>query len=110
VRDYIHVVDLAKGHLCALAKLTQKPGAFACNLGTGQGYSVLEMIAAFERVSGKKVNYPIAPRRQGDIACAYADPSFAARELGWKAELGLEVMCRDTWNWQAKNPQGYASR
>ncbi|WP_417910075.1 UDP-glucose 4-epimerase GalE [Candidatus Electronema sp. PJ] len=110
VRDYIHVVDLAKGHLCALEKLQQQPGAFACNLGTGQGYSVLEMIAAFERVSGQKINYTIAPRRQGDIACAYADPSFAARELGWKAERGLDVMCRDTWNWQSKNPQGYASR
>jgi UDP-glucose 4-epimerase len=110
VRDYIHVVDLAKGHLRALAKLEKKPGALACNLGTGRGYSVLEMIAAFERVSGRKIAYTIAPRRQGDIACAYADPSFAARELGWKAELGLDIMCRDTWNWQSKNPQGYASR
>ena len=108
VRDYIHVVDLAKGHLCALEKLTENPGVVTYNLGTGQGYSVLEMIRAFERASGKKVPYIITPRRQGDIAQCYADPSLAARELGWKAERDLDAMCADTWNWQSKNPQGYA--
>ena len=107
VRDYIHVVDLAKGHLCALEKLTENPGVVTYNLGTGQGYSVLEMIRAFEKASGKKVPYTITPRRQGDIAQCYADPSLAAQELGWKAELDLDAMCADTWNWQSKNPQGY---
>ncbi|WPD23195.1 MAG: UDP-glucose 4-epimerase GalE [Candidatus Electrothrix scaldis] len=108
VRDYIHVVDLAKGHLCALEKLTENPGVVTYNLGTGRGYSVLEMIRAFEKASGKKVPYTITPRRQGDIAQCYADPSLAAQELGWKAELDLDAMCADTWNWQSKNPQGYA--
>ncbi len=107
VRDYIHVVDLAKGHLCALEKLTEKPGVVTYNLGTGQGYSVLEMIRAFEKASGKKVSYAIAPRRHGDIAQCYADPALAAEELGWKAEQGLDAMCVDTWNWQSKNPDGY---
>jgi UDP-glucose 4-epimerase len=110
VRDYIHVVDLAKGHLRALEKLEQKPGVLACNLGTGRGCSVLEMITAFERASGRKIAYAIAPRRPGDIACCYADPSLAERELGWKAELGLDAMCKDTWNWQAKNPNGYGTQ
>ena len=108
VRDYIHVVDLAKGHLCALEKLAEKPGVVTYNLGTGQGCSVLEMISALEKASGKKVSYTIAPRRHGDIAQCYADPSLAAQELGWKAELGLDAMCVDTWNWQSKNPDGYA--
>ncbi|MDU9049977.1 MAG: UDP-glucose 4-epimerase GalE [Candidatus Electrothrix sp. Rat3] len=108
VRDYIHVVDLAKGHLCALGKLAEKPGVVTYNLGTGQGYSVLEMIRAFEKASGKKVPYTITPRRHGDIAQCYADPTLAAQELGWKAELGLDAMCTDTWNWQSKNPDGYA--
>jgi UDP-glucose 4-epimerase len=108
VRDYIHVVDLAKGHLCALEKLAEKPGVVTYNLGTGQGYSVLEMIRAFEKASGKKVPYTITPRRHGDIAQCYADPSLAAQELGWKAEKGLDAMCADTWNWQSKNPDGYA--
>ena len=108
VRDYIHVVDLAKGHLCALEKLTENPGVVTYNLGTGQGYSVLEMIRAFEKASGKKVPYTITSRRHGDIAQCYADPSLAAQELGWKAERGLEAMCVDAWNWQSKNPQGYA--
>ncbi|RWX50180.1 UDP-glucose 4-epimerase C-term subunit [Candidatus Electrothrix marina] len=102
------MVDLAKGHLCALEKLTEKPGVVTYNLGTGQGYSVLEMIRALEKASGKKVPYTITPRRHGDIAQCYADPSLAARELGWKAELGLDAMCVDTWNWQSKNPDGYA--
>jgi UDP-glucose 4-epimerase len=108
VRDYIHVVDLAKGHLCALEKLTENPGVVTYNLGTGQGYSVLEMIRAFEKASGKEVSYSIAPRRPGDIAQCYADPSLAARELGWKAERDLDTMCADAWNWQVKNPEGYS--
>lgn len=108
VRDYIHVVDLAIGHLKALEKLASKPGVVAYNLGTGQGYSVLEMIAAFEQASGKKINYRIAPRRPGDIASCFADPDFAARELRWRAELGVEEMTRDSWNWQKQNPKGYS--
>ena len=108
VRDYIHVVDLAIGHLQALEKLASKPGVVAYNLGTGQGYSVLDMIAAFEKASGKKINYRIAPRRPGDIASCYADPAFALKELNWKAERGVEQMTRDAWNWQKNNPQGYA--
>ncbi|WP_417914303.1 UDP-glucose 4-epimerase GalE [Candidatus Electronema sp. JM] len=107
VRDYIHVVDLATGHLRALERLTQKPGIVAYNLGTGRGCSVLEMIAAFEQASGRKIPYVIAPRRPGDIACCYADSSLAEQELGWKAERNIAAMCRDTWNWQAKNPTGY---
>jgi UDP-glucose 4-epimerase len=109
VRDFIHVVDLAKGHLRALERLEQKPGVVAYNLGTGRGCSVLELIKAFEQASGRKVAYTIAPRRPGDIACCYADPSLAERELGWQAERDIEAMCVDTWNWQAKNPQGYRS-
>lgn len=107
VRDYIHVVDLAKGHLCALEKLAKNPGVVTYNLGTGQGYSVLEMIRAFEKASGKTVPYTITPRRHGDIAQCFADPSLAAQELGWKAERGLDAMCADTWHWQSKNPNGY---
>lgn len=109
VRDYIHVVDLAKGHLRALERLEQSPGVVAYNLGTGRGCSVLEMIAAFEQASGRKIPYVIAHRRAGDIACCYADPALAGRELGWKAERDLAAMCRDTWNWQSKNPDGYRS-
>ncbi|HEY3697837.1 MAG TPA: UDP-glucose 4-epimerase GalE [Spongiibacteraceae bacterium] len=108
VRDYIHVVDLALGHLKALEKLASKPGVAAYNLGTGQGYSVLEMIAAFEQACGKKINFRIAPRRPGDIASCYADPNFAARELNWRAQRGVLEMTRDSWNWQKQNPQGYA--
>lgn len=108
VRDYIHVVDLAIGHLKALEKLASEPGVVAYNLGAGQGYSVLDMIAAFENASGKKINYRIAPRRPGDIASCYADPAFALKELNWKAERGVEQMTRDAWNWQKQNPQGYA--
>lgn len=107
VRDYIHVVDLAKGHIKAVEKLVEKPGAVAYNLGTGQGYSVLDMIAAFEKASAKSVAYKVVARRPGDIASCYADPSFAANELGWRAELGVEAMTRDGWNWQSKNPNGY---
>jgi UDP-glucose 4-epimerase len=107
VRDYIHVVDLAQGHLKALEKLSEHPGVVVYNLGTGRGYSVLEVIAAFEKVSGRKIRYKIVGRRPGDIAISYADPSKANRELNWKAERGIEEMCRDLWNWQSQNPQGY---
>ncbi|HET8711437.1 MAG TPA: UDP-glucose 4-epimerase GalE [Spongiibacteraceae bacterium] len=108
VRDFIHVVDLAIGHLKALEKLASNPHVIAYNLGTGQGYSVLDMIAAFEKACGKKINYKIAPRRPGDIAACFANPEFAARELNWRAERGLEDMTHDAWNWQKSNPQGYA--
>lgn len=107
VRDYIHVVDLAKGHVAAIRHLMDHTGEAVFNLGTGQGYSVLEMVEAFQRVNQVSVPYRIAPRRAGDLAVCYADPSKSARELGWKAELGLEDMCRDAWNWQKKNPNGY---
>ncbi len=107
VRDFIHVVDLAVGHLKALEKLDEKPGVVTYNLGTGQGYSVLDMVKAFEEASGRKVPYRIAPRRAGDIAQCYADPTLAAKELGWKAERGLKEMCEDSWRWQSMNPQGY---
>jgi UDP-glucose 4-epimerase len=108
VRDYIHVVDLARGHLAALEQ-APRGTARAYNLGTGRGCSVLEMIAAFERASGRKVPYRIAARRPGDIASCYADPSLARAELGWEARFGIEEMCRDAWNWQSRNPQGYRS-
>jgi UDP-glucose 4-epimerase len=107
VRDYIHVVDLAFGHLAAIQKLAQKPGVAAYNLGTGQGYSVLEVVAAFERACGKPVPYRIVGRRPGDIAEAYADPSLAQKELGWRAQKGLDEMCADAWRWQSQNPNGY---
>jgi UDP-glucose 4-epimerase len=107
VRDYIHVVDLAKGHIKAVEKLREKPGAVAYNLGTGRGYSVLEMVAAFEKASGQVINYEIVGRRAGDIASCYADPGFAATELGWQAELDLERMAADSWRWQSLNPDGY---
>ncbi|MFC0666451.1 UDP-glucose 4-epimerase GalE [Azotobacter chroococcum] len=108
VRDYIHVVDLAKGHLKALRALARQHAVHIWNLGTGCGYSVLEMVRAFEEASGQPVPYRIAPRRPGDIAECWADPAKAARELGWRAERGLQAMMRDTWHWQSKNPQGYA--
>jgi UDP-glucose 4-epimerase len=107
VRDYIHVVDLALGHLKALEKLTTDPGVVIYNLGTGNGYSVLDMVKAFEKSSGRKVAYKITPRRPGDIAACYADPALAAKELGWQAERGLEEMCEDTWRWQSQNPKGF---
>ncbi|MGQ8364632.1 UDP-glucose 4-epimerase GalE [Glaciecola sp. 1036] len=107
VRDYIHVEDLANGHLKALAKIEQNAGLFTCNLGTGQGYSVLDMIKAFEAASGQKINYKIAPRRNGDVASCYADPTLAAQELDWKAEKGLQDMCEDSWRWQSNNPTGF---
>jgi UDP-glucose 4-epimerase len=107
VRDYIHVVDLAKGHLAALAALERQGGLLTVNLGTGQGYSVLEMVKAFEVASGRPVPYRIAPRRAGDIATCYADPTLAAELLGWCAELGLDAMCADAWRWQSGNPNGF---
>jgi UDP-glucose 4-epimerase len=109
VRDYIHVVDLARGHLAALDRVAATSGAFTVNLGTGTGYSVLEMVRAFERASGRAVPYRIVERRPGDIAACWADPSGAARLLGWQAELGLDRMCADAWRWQSGNPAGYAA-
>ena len=107
VRDYIHVSDLASGHLNALEKLKEKPGVVVYNLGTGRGYSVLEMVKAFEKASGRKIPYSIAERRAGDIAVCYADPGKAKKELGWSAKRGLEEMCANTWRWQSNNPKGY---
>ena len=107
VRDYIHVVDLARGHVCAIKKLQTNCGLFICNLGTGHGYSVLDVIHAFEKACGKKLPYVIDPRRPGDIAECYADPTKAKNELGWVAEYGIEEMCADSWNWQKNNPDGY---
>lgn len=107
VRDYIHVVDLAQGHVKALDALASDPGLLICNLGTGHGYSVLEVIKAFEKASGCSIPYKVVERRPGDIAECYADPSFAAHRLGWKAERDLDVMCRDAWRWQSENPRGY---
>ena len=107
VRDYIHVVDLARGHVCAIRKLETNCGLFICNLGTGKGYSVLEVLHAFEKACGKQIPYVIDPRRPGDIAECYADPTKAKNELGWVAQYGIEDMCADSWNWQQKNPDGY---
>jgi UDP-glucose 4-epimerase len=108
VRDYIHVVDLALGHLAALRALERDGGLLTVNLGTGRGYSVLEMVAAFEQASGRPVPFRIAPRRPGDIAQCYADPALAEKLLGWRAEKDLAAMCADGWRWQQQNPQGYA--
>jgi len=107
VRDYIHVMDLAQGHVAALAYLERRARSITANLGTGRGYSVLEVVSAFERASGKSIPLEFHPRRAGDVAQSYADASFAARELGWRARLGLEAMCRDAWRWQSGNPEGY---
>lgn len=107
VRDYIHVVDLAVGHVKAIEKLKTKPGLFLCNLGTGKGVSVLELVKAFEDASGVKVPYSIKPRRPGDIAMCYADPAKAKRELSWEAKRGIKEMCEDSWRWQSMNPNGY---
>jgi len=109
VRDYIHVVDLAKGHVAAIAYANANSGTEVFNLGTGTGYSVLDMVKAFERVNGVPVPYQIAPRRPGDLATCYADPAKSLEKLGWKAEKNLEDMCRDTWNWQKNNPNGYGA-
>ena len=107
VRDYIHVVDLARGHLRALEREGRGTGVAVYNLGTGQGYSVVEMVRAFEAASGRQVPYRVVPRRSGDIATCYADPALAALELGWRAEFGIAEMVRDGWNWQVHNPRGF---
>ncbi len=107
VRDYIHVVDLARGHVAAIKKLMTNPGLFICNLGTGHGYSVLDVIAAYEKACKKPIPYVIDPRRPGDIAQCYADPSKAKRELLWEAEYGIDEMCADSWRFQQQNPNGY---
>lgn len=107
VRDYIHVVDLALGHIKAIEKLEEKPGLVTYNLGTGVGYSVMDIIHNYEKACGKKLPYVIDPRRPGDIAITYADPTKAYKELGWKATRGIDKMCEDTYRWQSKNPNGY---
>lgn len=107
VRDYIHVVDLARGHLAALGAVAGNPGVLTVNLGTGRGYSVLEAVQAFERASGRPVPYRIVARRPGDVAACYADPALAQERLGWSAQFDLEAMCRDAWRWQSDNPAGY---
>ncbi len=107
VRDYIHVVDLAHGHLAALDALDRTGGLITVNLGTGKGYSVLDMVKAFEQASGRAIPYQIAPRRAGDVAQCYADPGLAAGLLGWHAQHGIDAMCADTWRWQSMNPSGY---
>jgi len=107
IRDFVHVVDLAQGHLAAIRKLEDNPGCMTHNLGTGVGHSVLELVKTFERVNNVRVPYSIAPRRAGDVAVNYAATAKAETELGWKANLGLDEMVRDTWNWQSKNPNGY---
>ena len=107
VRDYIHVVDLAKGHLAALRKLESSPGCVTYNLGTGMGYSVLDMVKAYSKASGLEIKYELVDRRPGDVAVVYADPKYAAQQLGWKAELGIEAMCADSWRWISGNPDGF---
>ncbi|MFM0694613.1 UDP-glucose 4-epimerase GalE [Paraburkholderia graminis] len=108
VRDYIHVVDLARGHLAALDALARRDTGFVVNLGTGRGYSVLDVVRAFEKASGKPVPYEIVARRPGDVACCFANPAAADRLLGWRAQYGIERMCADHWRWQSGNPSGYA--
>lgn len=108
VRDYIHVVDLARGHVAALNLLFKAPGAFTVNLGTGQGYSVLDMVRAFEAACGKPIPFEVVARRPGDIGSCYANPALSKELLGWEATLGVEQMCADTWRWQNANPNGYA--
>ena len=110
VRDYIHVVDLAIGHLRALERLADRPGMLTCNLGTGRGYSVLDMVRAFEAACGRAIPFRIVDRRSGDIAQCYADPSLARQELGWQATRDLGEMCADSWRWQSTNPQGYGPK
>ncbi|MBR9942924.1 UDP-glucose 4-epimerase GalE [Clostridiaceae bacterium Marseille-Q3526] len=109
VRDYIHVVDLAVGHVKALKKIEEKAGVCIYNLGTGKGYSVLDVVKAYEKACGREIKYEIKPRRPGDIATCYADASKAREELGWEAERGIEEMCTDSWRWQSANPDGYRS-
>ena len=107
VRDYIHVVDLANGHLAALDKLKEGSGVYTFNLGTGKGYSVLDVVKAFEKACGKPIPYVIAPRRAGDIDECYADPTYAKNVLKWSAKFGIDKMCEDSWRWQKNNPDGY---
>ncbi len=107
VRDYIHVVDLARGHVAALKKLEEKCGLFVCNLGTGKGYSVLDVLHAYEKACGKTLPYQVDSRRPGDIAECYADPAKARDEMGWEAQYGIEEMCASSWKWQSTNPDGY---
>lgn len=107
VRDYIHVVDLARGHLAALEALNKTDGLLTVNLGTGRGYSVLEVVKAFEKASGRAVPFEFLPRRAGDVASCFADPTMAFSQLGWRAEFALDDMCRDSWRWQESNPDGY---
>lgn len=107
VRDYIHVVDLAAGHVSAVERIETLPGVSRVNLGTGRGYSVLEVVRAFEAATGRKVPYRVAPRRPGDVAECWADPARALSLLGWRAERGIEAMCADAWRWQQANPEGY---
>ncbi len=107
VRDYIHVVDLAKGHVAAIQKLEKDHGIFTYNLGTGNGYSVLEVIKAYEKAADKTLKYKIVPRRAGDVASLYANPEKALNELGWKTEYNIDDMCAHSWNWQSKNPNGF---
>lgn len=110
VRDYIHVMDLAQGHVDAIEKINSFDNVMTINLGTGNGYSVLDMVRAFEDASGKKVPYKIAPRRDGDIATCFADPSYAKEILGWEAKRGIKEMCEDGWRWQSNNPNGYSDK
>lgn len=107
IRDYIHVLDLANGHVKALEKLSENPGLVTYNLGTGRGYSVLDLVKAFSKASGREIPYKIADRRPGDIAACYANPEKAEKELGWKAKYGIDEMCEDSWRWQSQNPTGY---
>ena len=107
VRDYIHVCDLARGHVAALKRLEKGCGLLVCNLGTGKGYSVLDVLHAYEKACGRALPYSIAPRRPGDVAACWADPARAREELGWEARYGIEEMCADSWNWQRLNPNGY---
>ena len=107
MRDYIHVVDLALGHVKAVEKLADNEGVSIYNLGTGNGYSVLQVVHAFEKACGHAINYAIKPRRPGDIAMCYCDPAKAKKELGWEAQYGIEDMCADSWRWQSQNPNGY---
>jgi len=108
IRDYIHVMDLAAAHLSALEKLKEKPGIITHNIGTGRGYSVLDVIRGFERATGQTIPFEIVGRRAGDAPAVYADPGLAQRELGWQAQHGLDEICRDAWKWQSRNPRGYA--
>ena len=108
MRDYIHVVDLAKGHVAALAYLERGKSSLTVNLGTGRGYSVLDAAKAFERASGRAIPLEFSARRAGDVASCFADPSLASRELAWRAHFDIDAMCRDVWRWQSANPNGYA--